>query len=124
MIKPDSPDCNIDRTFTSIFYFPHKVMKVNQTARIYRNPIYLAKEYKQMIEKGDVKNQAQLERLKGISRARVTQILRLLKLDSLMIQRLEKLGDPLKARTISERMLRPYTNKSIRTSQYFKDPFS
>jgi len=66
-------------------------MKVNQTARIYRNPIYLAKEYKQMIEKGDVKNQAQLARLKGISRVRVTQILRLLKLDSLMIQRLEKL---------------------------------
>ena len=67
-------------------------MKVNQTARIYRNPIYLAKEYKQMIDNGDVKTQAQLTRLKGISRARVTQILRLLKLDSLMIQRLEKLA--------------------------------
>jgi len=80
-------------------------MKVNQTARIYRNLIYLAKEYNQMIDNGDVKNQAQLARLKGISRARVTQILRLLKLDSLIIQRLEKLGDPLKARTISERML-------------------
>jgi len=76
-----------------------------------------------MIDNGDVKNQARLARLKGISRARVTQILRLLKLDSLIIQRLEKLGDPLRARTISERMLRPYTNKSIRTSQYFKDPF-
>jgi len=47
-------------------------MKVNQTARIYQNPIYLAKEYKQMIDNGDVKNQAQLARLKGISRARVT----------------------------------------------------
>ena len=86
-------------------------MKVNQTARIYRNPIYLAKEYKQMIDNSDVKNQARLARLKGISRARVTQILRLLKFDSLIIQRLEKLGDPLKARTISERMLRPYTKK-------------
>jgi ParB-like chromosome segregation protein Spo0J len=75
-------------------------MKVNQTERIYRNPIYLAKEYKQMIDNGDVKNQAQLARLKGISRARVTQILRLLKLDSLIIQRLEKLVDPLKSKIV------------------------
>jgi len=61
-----------------------------------------------------VKNQADLARKLGISRARVTQILRLLKLDSLIIQELEKLGDPLKARIITERMLRPYVNKSFR----------
>jgi len=34
----------------------------------------LAKEYKKMIDSGEVKNQAELARLKGISRARVTQI--------------------------------------------------
>lgn len=124
MIKPGSPDCSIDRTFTSTFYFPHKVMKVNQTARIYRNPIYLAKKYKQMIDNGQVKNHSDLARKLGISRVRICQILNLLKLDSLIVQELEKLGDPLKARTISERILRLYTNKSIRTSQYFKDPFS
>jgi DNA-binding transcriptional regulator LsrR (DeoR family) len=44
-----------------------------------------------------MKNQADLARKFNISRARVTQILRLLKLDSLTIQELEKLGDPLKA---------------------------
>jgi len=65
-----------------------------------------------MIDSGEVKNQSELAKLTGISRARVTQILRLLKLDSLIIQELEKLGDPLKSNIITERMLRPYINKS------------
>ena len=108
-----SPDCSIDRTFTSTFHFPRKVKKINQIIRIYRNPIYLAREYKRMIDNGQVKNQAELARLKRISRARVTQVLRLLKLDSSIIQKLEKLGDPLKSRIITERMLRPHVNKSL-----------
>ena len=66
-----------------------------------------------MINKGEVKNQSELAKFKGISRARVTQILNLLKLDSLIIQELERLGDPLKSRIITERMLRPYVNKSL-----------
>jgi len=109
-----SPDCNIDRTFISTFYFPHKVRKTNQIARIYRNPIYLARGHKEMIDSGEVKSQAELARLKEISRARVTQILSLLKLDSLIIQELEKLGDPLESKIITERTLRPYINKSFR----------
>ena len=66
-----------------------------------------------MIDNGQVKNQAELAKLKGVSRARVTQILNLLKLDSLIIQELEKLGDPLKSRIITERILRPHANKSL-----------
>ena len=65
-----------------------------------------------MIDFGEVKSQSELAKLKCISRARVTQILDLLKLDSFIIQKLEKLGDPLKSKIISERMLRPYVNKS------------
>ena len=109
-----SPDCNIDRTFSSIFYFPHKITKPNKTKPVYRNPIYLAREYKQIIDNGQVKNQSGIARKLGISRAKVTQILRLLKLDSLIIQELEKLGDPLKSKIITERLLRPYVNKSFR----------
>jgi hypothetical protein len=109
----DSPDCSIDRTFTSTFYFPHKVTKANQIARIYRNPIYLAQEYKRMIYNGQVKNQSGLAYKLGISRVRIHQILSLLKLDSLIVQELEKLGDPLKAKIITERMLRPYANQSL-----------
>ena len=108
-----SPDCNIGRTFISTFHFPRKAMKANKIVRLYRNPIYLAREYKQMIDFGEVKSQSELAKLKCISRARVTQILDLLKLDSLIVEELEKLGDPLKSRIVTERMLRPYVNKSF-----------
>jgi len=36
-------------------------MKTNQISRIYWNPIYLAKEYKQMIDNGDVKTKHNLQ---------------------------------------------------------------
>ena len=88
-------------------------MKANKIVRLYRNPIYLAREYKQMIDFGEVKSQSELAKLKCISRARVTQILDLLKLDSLIVEELEKLGDPLESRNVTERMLRPYVNKSF-----------
>ena len=64
-----------------------------------------------MIDSGEVKNQSELAKLKGISRARVTQIMNILKLDSIVIQKIEKLGDPLKIRIVTERMLRLYTSK-------------
>ena len=65
-----------------------------------------------MIDNGQVKNQSGLARKLGISRVRIHQILGLLKLDSLIIQELERLGDSFKSRIITERMLRPYVNKS------------
>jgi len=108
-----SPDCNIGRTFICQFYFQTAVKKPSTPKKTYKNPIYLAKEYKRMIDFGEVKSQSELAKLKCISRARVTQILDLLKLDSLIIQELEKLGEPLKSRIISERMLRPFVNKSF-----------
>jgi hypothetical protein len=109
----DSTGCTIDRTFTSTFHFPNKATKANQIARIYRNPIYLAREYKQMINNGQVKNQSGLAFILGVSRVRICQILNLLKLDSLIVQELEKLGDPLKSKIITERRLRSYVNKSL-----------
>ena len=60
-----------------------------------------------MIDSGETKNQSELAKLKGISRARVTQILNLLKLDFNIIQELEKFGDPLKSKIIAEFILRP-----------------
>ena len=94
-------------------------MKANKIARIYRNPICLAREYKRIIDKGQVRNQSELAHKLGISRARVTQILSLLKLDSLIVQELEKLCDPLKSKIVTERMLRPYVNKSFREQKEF-----
>jgi len=59
-----------------------------------------------MIDSGDAKNQAELARIKGISRARVTQILNLLKLDKNIIDQFEQIGDPMDRKVISERKLR------------------
>jgi hypothetical protein len=72
-----SPNCNIDRTFTYQFYFQTAVKKSFTPKKTYRNPICLAKEYRKMIDSGEVKNQVELVKIKGISRARVTQILNL-----------------------------------------------
>ena len=102
-----SPCCSIERTFIYQFYFQITFKKSLSPKKIYRNPIYLAKEYKKMIDSGETKNQSELAKLKGISRARVTQILNLLKLDFNIIQELEKFGDPLKSKIITELSLRP-----------------
>jgi len=59
-----------------------------------------------------MKNQSELARKLGISRVRVTQILSLLKLNPFIVQELKKFGDLLESRIITERMLRPYVNKS------------
>ena len=67
-----------------------------------------------MIDNGQVEKQSGLAHKLGISKVRIHQILSLLKLDSLIIQELEKLGNPLKTSIVSERMLRPYVNKSFR----------
>jgi len=65
-----------------------------------------------MINSGEVKNQAELAKIKGISRARVTQILNLLKLDKSIIDHLEKIGDPMEKKVISEREVRKSIHKS------------
>jgi len=106
MLLSGSPDCSIDRTFIYRFYFQILVKKSSIPKKTYRNPIYLAKEYKEMIDSGEAKNQAELAKLKGISRARVTQILNLLKFDKNIINKLEQIGDPMNRKVISERELR------------------
>jgi hypothetical protein len=72
----------------------------------------LAKEYKEMIDSGKMKNQAEMAQLKGISRARITQIMNLLKLDKNIIHYLEQLGDPMDRKIISERKLRKNISKN------------
>jgi hypothetical protein len=59
-----------------------------------------------MIDSGKVRNQAELAKIKDISRARITQILNLLKLDKSIIDNLEQIGDPMDRKVISERELR------------------
>jgi hypothetical protein len=101
-----SPNCSIDRTFSVTFKFKEKPLKKQKARRIYRNPIYLAREYQKMIETGKAKNQSDLARKLGISRARANQILKLLKLDEGLLKEIESLGDPLLGQYITERILR------------------
>ena len=101
-----SPCCSIDRTFIYQFYFQVVVKKPSTPKKTYRNPIYLAREYRELIDSGKVKNQAELARKIGISRARVTQILNLLKLDKNIINNFEQIGEPMDRKVVSERELR------------------
>jgi len=62
-----------------------------------------------MIDREQVKNQSELAHKLGISRARVTQILNLLKLDKDALRQIEQIGDPMDKKVISERGLRDIT---------------
>jgi hypothetical protein len=67
----------------------------------------LAKEWRTALDNGVYTSSADLARHLKISRARVTQILNLLKLTSAVIEMISSLNDPLKSHIISERRLRP-----------------
>ena len=82
---------------------PRKTIEPQQT---YRNPIYLAKEYKRMIESGQARNEADLSRQIGVSRVTVNHFITLLKLTPEVIQSIEEIGDPMPKRYITERRLR------------------
>ncbi len=114
-----SPNWLINRTFTITIYFPEESQKVEKPRRNYRNPIYLAREYVNIINTGQAKSEADLARKIGISRVRVNQIIRLLKLDSQIIKQIEKLGDPIKSRIITERRLRYYIKESPEKQRTF-----
>ena len=74
--------------------------------KAYRNPVALALEWRKAIDSGHYGSQADLARKKGISRARVTRVLNLLRLSSRVVGIIMDIGDPLHARIITERQLR------------------
>jgi hypothetical protein len=109
--RAGSPDWSIGRTFKAVFRF-RNAAKRPRTARptppkTYRNPILLAHEWQEALDRGEVSSRADLARKLGISRARVTQVLGLLKLSPKTICKIEALGDPLERPVVTERQLRP-----------------
>jgi hypothetical protein len=74
----------------------------------YRNPIYLARQWHGDLAEGKYSSRADLSRKMGVSRARVTQILNLLKLPTEIIEKVSALGDPLTKPTVTEHSLRPF----------------
>jgi len=82
-------------------------------SRTYRNPVFLAWEWKKALETGHYPSQAALAWDLGVSRVRVTQVLNLLKLDPEVLEQIAGLGDSLTARSVTERKLRPVVNLPI-----------
>jgi hypothetical protein len=98
-----------DRTFRAVFGFVDTRKgcgkKVTPSKR-YRNPIILAQEWQKVLERGECRSPAELARKLGVSRARVTQLFRLLRLTPEVLHQIVVLGDHLPAPIITERMLR------------------
>lgn len=109
---PSSPNPTIDRTFRAVFTLPKDRKRTkNKPPKRYRNPVMLAQEWQNMLN-GKNATPAELARKLSVSRARVTQILRLLRLAPDVLQQIADLGDPLPSPVITERILRPVVNLS------------
>ena len=63
--------------------------------RTYRNPLFLAREWVEAMTAGGFPTRRAFAKAIGVSHARVSQMLGLLKLGPEALQRLEALGDPL-----------------------------
>jgi len=105
-----------DRTFSVVLKFPdlkkeHKAKEFSPS-RLYRNPVNLAREWQKALGNGDCSSPANLARKLGVSRARVNQILRLLRLAPEVSKAIVALGDPLPSPIVTERRLRPMVNLS------------
>jgi hypothetical protein len=83
----------------------HNLIKISK--RQYRNPIYLAREWRKALDNGEYASRTALARHLKVSKARVSQILNLLKLSPEVIEILESLGDPISGPIVTERRLRP-----------------
>lgn len=110
MFESGSPNGSIRRTFRAVFEMPvapfnHNLIKIGKGQ--HRNPIYMAREWRQALENGEYASHSDLVHNLKVSRARVTQILNLLKLSPEVIEMISSLGDPIKGLLISERKLRP-----------------
>jgi hypothetical protein len=105
----NSPKPSIDRTFQAVFPLSGIAPKrhlIKIGGRQYRNPVYLAKEWQNDLDKGKYRSRADLAHNLGVSRARVTQILNLLTLPKDAIETAFAMGDPLASPTVTERKLR------------------
>jgi hypothetical protein len=85
--------------------------------RLYRNPVILAQEWQQAIHSAEYLTYAEFARRQGISRARVTQVLRLLNLAPEVLHTITALGDPLPSPVITERTLRSMVHRSADEQQ-------
>jgi hypothetical protein len=89
-------------------------LEKNKPKKTYRNPIFLAREWDKMLRSGKYASQTALARKLGVSRPRVNQMLRLLKLPREIQESVLLMGDPLPFQKITERKLRSLLASSQR----------
>ena len=109
MSESGSPNRSIHRTFRAVFEMPTIPSNCNLIKtgkRQYRNPIYVAKEWRRALDSGEYPSLATLARHLKVSRSRVTQIMNLLKLSPDVLEMISALGDPLTSPIAAERSLR------------------
>ncbi len=82
---------------------PHKEPKTPRVVELLRK----AHEWQGLIESGEVRNQAETARREGITRARVTQVMGMLRLAPEIQQHILSMPDTVRQPAISERALRP-----------------
>ena len=92
--------------FDYVFETDRRRMGSIRLIRTYRNPVLLARAWEKMLQSGEYASQTALARKLGVSRARVNQMLRLLKLPREIQETVIRMGDPLPSRKITERKLR------------------
>lgn len=97
-----------------------KKKKPKPARRKPHNAFLKAKQYEKLLQRKKVKNKTELAQRQGISRARVTQILNLLKLAPEIREYLESLTDEKQLRYYTERRLRPITVTKGHKSQMEK----
>jgi ParB-like chromosome segregation protein Spo0J len=76
--------------------------------RTHPNPLLVALKYKSLLNTPGIDSQANLARKVGVSPARISQMLRLLKLPQEIQQAVIRMGDPLPPREVTERKLRAF----------------
>ena len=96
--------------FDYIFEADRRRMGRIKLIRTYRNPIFLAREWAEAMESGNFRSQRAFAKAIGLSHARVSQVLGILRLCSGAQQDMEILGDPLYSRKVTERKLRLIVN--------------
>ena len=115
-VKVGSPNGSIHRTFRAVFEMPvapfnHNLIKIGK--RQYRNPICLAQEWQKALDDNKYASPSDLSRHFKVSRARVTQVLNLLKLASETMHIIASLGDPLSKPIVTERVLRAFVKLGV-----------
>jgi hypothetical protein len=76
-----------------------------------------AQEWRRQIDAGDVTNQAEIARREGITRARVTQVMSLLRLAPEIQEHILSLPEMRRRPAITERALRPIVNLEVPDKQ-------